>query len=238
MAVRRCGDAQARACKPPRPRYQRALAYDDVGVYRSSPFRGVVFFVSLDPLPSSVTELGPWGRATAGESWRFGPRTGGDRGRARSGPASSRGPQPLPPASATSLSHRIADTGMPVARPRSGSAGVRRCCPGFLADPYPELARPRSAGEVHRPEALGMVMTVSHRAASAVPRHSRACPGLDRRLAARTVRLVQRAAPELPAGKRAAYPHPAAAVHLLGVRARARRTGAAHGRRTGRPDGR
>ena len=41
----------------------------------------------------------------------------------------------------------------------------------FLADPYPEFARLRSAGEVHWHEGLGLAVAVSHRAASAVLRH-------------------------------------------------------------------
>jgi cytochrome P450 len=42
---------------------------------------------------------------------------------------------------------------------------------GFLADPYPEFARLRSAGEVHWHEGLGLAVAVSHRSASAVLRH-------------------------------------------------------------------
>ena len=41
----------------------------------------------------------------------------------------------------------------------------------FLADPYPEFARLRSAGEVHWHEGLGLAVAVSHRSASAVLRH-------------------------------------------------------------------
>ncbi|HKS48092.1 MAG TPA: cytochrome P450 [Amycolatopsis sp.] len=43
--------------------------------------------------------------------------------------------------------------------------------PVFLANPYPEFARLRSAGEVHRHDSLGMAIAVSHSAASAVLRH-------------------------------------------------------------------
>ncbi|WP_431875286.1 cytochrome P450 [Amycolatopsis sacchari] len=43
--------------------------------------------------------------------------------------------------------------------------------PGFLADPYPEFARLRADGEVHRHEGLGLAIAVSHAAASAVLRH-------------------------------------------------------------------
>jgi len=43
--------------------------------------------------------------------------------------------------------------------------------PEFLADPYPEFARLRRAGEVHRHDGLGLAIAVSHAAASAVLRH-------------------------------------------------------------------
>ncbi|MFD2418120.1 cytochrome P450 [Amycolatopsis pigmentata] len=43
--------------------------------------------------------------------------------------------------------------------------------PDFLTDPYPEFARLRATGEVHRHDGLGLVIAVSHRAASAVLRH-------------------------------------------------------------------
>ncbi|KAA9166803.1 cytochrome P450 [Amycolatopsis acidicola] len=43
--------------------------------------------------------------------------------------------------------------------------------PEFLADPYPEFARLREQGEVHRHEGLGLAVAVSHSAASAVLRH-------------------------------------------------------------------
>ncbi|GAB2980320.1 cytochrome P450 [Amycolatopsis acidiphila] len=43
--------------------------------------------------------------------------------------------------------------------------------PGFLADPYPEFARLRAAGEVHHHEGLGLAIAVSHKAASTVLRH-------------------------------------------------------------------
>lgn len=43
--------------------------------------------------------------------------------------------------------------------------------PAFLADPYPEFARLRSSGGVHRHDGLGLAVAVSHEAASAVLRH-------------------------------------------------------------------
>lgn len=43
--------------------------------------------------------------------------------------------------------------------------------PGFLADPYPEFARLRAAGDVHHHDGLGLAIAVSHAAASAVLRH-------------------------------------------------------------------
>jgi cytochrome P450 len=43
--------------------------------------------------------------------------------------------------------------------------------PDFLADPYAEFARLREQGEVHRHDALGLAIAVSHSAASAVLRH-------------------------------------------------------------------
>ncbi|MTD56395.1 cytochrome P450 [Amycolatopsis pithecellobii] len=43
--------------------------------------------------------------------------------------------------------------------------------PVFLVDPYPEFARLRAAGEVHRHDGLGLAIAVSHGAASAVLRH-------------------------------------------------------------------
>jgi cytochrome P450 len=43
--------------------------------------------------------------------------------------------------------------------------------PEFLVDPYAEFARLREQGEVHVHEALGLAITVSHSAASAVLRH-------------------------------------------------------------------
>ncbi|WP_027942415.1 cytochrome P450 [Amycolatopsis taiwanensis] len=43
--------------------------------------------------------------------------------------------------------------------------------PDFLADPYPEFARLRVAGEVHQHDGLGLPIAVSHNAASAVLRH-------------------------------------------------------------------
>jgi cytochrome P450 len=43
--------------------------------------------------------------------------------------------------------------------------------PEFLADPYPEFARLRLAGDVHRHDGLGLAIAVSHAAASAVLRH-------------------------------------------------------------------
>lgn len=43
--------------------------------------------------------------------------------------------------------------------------------PDFLADPYPEFARLRCAGDVHQHDGLGLAIAVSHRAASAVLRH-------------------------------------------------------------------
>jgi len=43
--------------------------------------------------------------------------------------------------------------------------------PAFLADPYPEFARLRAQGPVHRHDGLGLAIAVSHSAASAVLRH-------------------------------------------------------------------
>ncbi|WP_370945985.1 cytochrome P450 [Amycolatopsis sp. cg5] len=43
--------------------------------------------------------------------------------------------------------------------------------PVFLADPYPAFAELRAEGEVHRHDGLGMAVTVSHAATSAVLRH-------------------------------------------------------------------
>jgi cytochrome P450 len=43
--------------------------------------------------------------------------------------------------------------------------------PRFIADPYPHFARLRAAGDIHRHDGLGIVVAVSHRAASAVLRH-------------------------------------------------------------------
>lgn len=43
--------------------------------------------------------------------------------------------------------------------------------PAFIADPYPEFARLRALGEVHRHDGLGLWIAVSHPAASAVLRH-------------------------------------------------------------------
>lgn len=43
--------------------------------------------------------------------------------------------------------------------------------PAFIADPYPEFARLRALGEVHRHQGLGQFIAVSHSAASTVLKH-------------------------------------------------------------------